>query len=527
MKSVYECSLSHRSQKGTFSYPLSIAFHWILTSLLAFSLISCERAAAEKKLKIAVATFSHETCTFCPDPTTIEDWEYYGPPTRDIVKTDRGYIGGFRAACEGYGDVELVGILSPRNARGGSSGSWVTREAFEKYAGLIVEDLKEQGPFDGVFLALHGAMAVTGIPKPEAELARRVRKAVGDIPIMITFDLHANEDEEIAEAADAVFIIKRYPHYDTFLTGETAARVMIQTLRGRYKPVMAVRKPGVITPSVFQGTGTSPAMEIMERARIWECEHPGTHVSVAFGFAYADVPDVGATVIAVTNNDQALAEMIADDMSDYIWRMRHVFAGKKLPRKEEGVDLAIAAAKEGKTPVIVADHSDRTGGSTHILAELTRQGSSNFCIATLRDEKALEEMKARYKTGDPVSINIGGWTDEFAGNPVKIEGKIEFLGQFGRETVAVIFFGANNRVILTPQLMQVTNTRIFEALGLDVKAMDIIVLKSRVHFRRGFEDTGLAGAIIEVDAPGWGPADLTTLPYKNIPENTYPVYRKN
>ena len=56
--------------------------------------------------------------------------------------------------------------------------------------------------------------------------------------------------------------------------------------------------------------------------------------------------------------------------------------------------------------------------------------------------------------------------------------------------------------------MQVTDTRIFEALGLDAKALDIIVLKSRVHFRRGFADTGLAGAIIEVDAPGWGPADL-------------------
>ncbi|MDH7512890.1 MAG: M81 family metallopeptidase [Clostridiales bacterium] len=503
------------------------AVYWVLLFFLTLSAIACAKAVEEKKLRIAVATFSHETCTFCPDSTTVEDWEYYGPPTRDIIKADSGYIGGFRAACEEYGDVDLVGILSPRGSRGGSSGSWITREAFDKYAGLIVEDLKKQGPFDGVFLALHGAMAVSGIPKPEAELARRVREAVGNVPIMITFDLHANEDEEIAEAADAVFIIKRYPHYDTTLTGETAARVMIQTLRGRYKPTMAVRKPGVITPSVFQGTGTSPAMEIMERARIWECEHPGAHVSVAFGFAYADVPDAGAAVVVVTNNDQALAERIADDMSDYIWRLRHMFAGKKLPQTEEGVKLAITAAQEGKTPVIVADHSDRTGGSTYILEELIRQGARNFCVATLRDERALKEIKARYKMGDPVSIAVGGWTDKFAGKPIKIDGKIEFLGQLGRETIAVILFGANNRVILTPQLMQVTDTSIFEVLGLDAKALDIIVLKSRVHFRRGFADTGLAGAIIEVDAPGWGPADLTVLPYQNIPKDIYPVYKKD
>ncbi len=503
------------------------AINWLLIFFLGLGVVSCGKAPQEKRLRIAVATFSHETCTFCPDPTTIEDWEYYGPPTRDIIKADRGYIGGFKTACEEYGDVELVGILSPRGARGGSSGSWITREAFDKYAGLIVEDLKKQGPFDGVYLALHGAMAVAGILKPEAELARRVRMAVGHIPIMVTFDLHANEDEEIAEAADAVFIIKRYPHYDTTLTGETAARVMIQTLRGRYKPVMAVRKPGVITPSVFQGTGTSPAMEIMERARIRECEHPGTYVSVAFGFAYADVPDAGATVIVVTNNDQVLAEKIADDMSDYIWRLRHVFAGKKLPKTEEGVAMAIAAANQGKTPVLVADHSDRTGGSTHVLEELICQGARNFCMATLRDEKALEKIKANHKTGDFVSIAVGGWTDKFAGKPVKIDGKIEFLGQVGRETVAVILFGDNNRLILTPQLMQVTDTRIFEALGVDARAFDIVVLKSRVHFRRGFADAGLAGTIIEVDAPGWGPADLTTLPYQNIPKDIYPIYRKD
>lgn len=508
-------------------FPEKKVIFWLILSLLFAVSIACQKAAEKKKFRIAVATFSHETCTFCPDPTTVEDWEYYGPSTRDILNTDSGYIGGFKTACEEYGDVELVGIISPRDARGGSSGSWITQEAFDKYSSLIVEDLKTRGPFDGVFLALHGAMAVTGIPKPEVELTRRVRQAVRKVPIMVTLDLHANEDQELAEAADAVFIIKRYPHYDTTLTGETAARVMVKTLRGQYKPTMAVRKPGVITPSVFQGTGTSPAMEIMERARIWECDYPGTYVSIAFGFAYADVPDVGATVMVVTNNDKALAERIADDMSDYIWRLRHVFAGKKLPKTKEGVAQAVAAAKEGKTPVIVADHSDRTGGSTHILEELIRQGAKNFCIATLRDEKALEEIQAKYKIGDSIAINLGGYSDEFAGNPVKVEGKVEFMGKFGRDAVASLHFGTNNRVILTPVLMQVTDAQIFSGLGIDIRELEIIVLKSRVHFRRGFADTGLAGAIIEVDAPGWGPADLTTLPYKNIPKDIYPVYKKD
>ncbi len=509
--------------KGTFPKYFFISVGFILLVLMG---LSCQ-TAKQKKIRIAVATFSHETCTFCPSSTTVEDWEKYGPPTRDIIRSNTGYIGGFKRMCEEFGGVELVGITSPRGVAGGSSKSWNTKEVFEKYSGLIIDDLKKEGPFDGVFLALHGAMAVTGIPKPEAELVRRVRDAVGAIPIMITLDLHGNVDHELSDAADAVFIVKRYPHYDTALQGERAARVMMKTLRGRYRPTMATRKPGVITPSVFQGTGVSPAKDIMERARRWECQNYDVYVSVAFGFAYADVPDAGATVMVVTNNNQVLADKIADDMSNYIWRIRKEFAGKKLPKTQEGVAMVLDAVKQGKTPVIVADHSDRTGGSTHILAELIRQKAANFCITTLRDEKAIAKIKADSKVGDPIQIDVGGYSDKYAGSPVPIDGKITFIGRYRNDGAVVISFGQNNHVILTEHLMQVTDTRIFKPLGIDFKKLDIVVLKSRVHFRRGYDETGIAGSIIIIDAPGWGPADLSTLPYKNIPKDIYPIYRKD
>jgi microcystin degradation protein MlrC len=480
-------------------------------------------------IRIGVATFSHETCTFCPNPTGIEEWEYYGPPMRgEEVLRAGSYIQGFVDRCGEYGGVELVGIYSPRDAKGGSSGSWITIEAFDKYSYGMADDLRKAGHLDGLYLSLHGAMAVTGVPKPEAELIRRLREAVGDIPIVVTLDLHANEDHELSDAADAVLIIKRYPHYDSAFHGERAARMMIRIIRGTYKPTTATRKPGVITPSVYQGTGVSPAMEIMERARRWECRVRDAFVSVAFGFAYADVPDVGATVMVVTNNDQEMADRIADDVSDYIWRVREEFAGKKLPKTEEGVSLAIAAAQEGRTPVVIADHADRTGNSTHILEELIRQGGRNFCIATIADGNAIEEIKSMAAAGDRITIKVGGYADRFAGNPVTIDANVEYLGRYGRfETVAVLLFGDNNRVILTPLLHQVTDTSIFRPLGIPLESLDIIVLKSRVHFRRGYYENGLAGAIFEVDAPGLGPADLTTIDYKNIPKDIYPIYRRD
>jgi len=126
-----------------------------------------------------------------------------------------------------------------------------------------------------------------------------------------------------------------------------------------------------------------------------------------------------------------------------------------------------------------------------------------------------------------VTVDVGGYADEFAGNPVTISGEVEYLGRYGQfEQVAVLTFGDNNHLILTPALHQVTTPEIFGQLGLDLDDLDIVVLKSRVHFRRGFHESGLAGAIFEVDAPGLGPADLTTIEYQNIPKDIYPVYRR-
>jgi microcystin degradation protein MlrC len=485
---------------------------------------------APKTIRIGVATFSHETCTFCPGPTGIAEWEFYGPPVRgeDVLK-EGGYIGGFVKAAKEYDHVELLGILSPRDAKGGSSGSWITQEAFDKYANGIAGDLKAQGPVDGVYLAIHGAMAVTGVPKPEAELARRVRSAVGPVPIVATFDLHANEDHEFLDVADGGFIVKRYPHYDAALQGERALRYLLRVIKGDYKPAKATRKPDVITPSVVQGTGASPAMEIMERARVWEERTNDAFVSVAFGFAYADVPDVGATVMVMTNNDQALADRIAQDMSDFIWKKREVFAGKKYPKVKEGVAEAVAAARAGKTPVVVADHSDRTGNSTWILDELIRQGAKRVCVATIADDKAIQEIKTKAKVGDTVSVSVGGYADQYAGKPVKVDGTVEYLDKYQQHaTVAVLRYGETNHLILTPVLEQVTDPGILEDLKIGLANCDLVVIKSRVHFWRGFVEDGLAKAVVVIDAPGLGPADLSSIPYKNAPvKDLYPLGRRN
>ena len=61
----------------------------------------------------------------------------------------------------------------------------------------------------------------------------------------------------------------------------------------------------------------------------------------------------------------------------------------------------------------------------------------------------------------------------------------------------------------------------FTQCGLDIDEFDIIALRSKTHFRAAYEP--IAGAILIVETPDWGPAELTTLPYRNAPPGVYPI----
>ena len=183
--------------------------------LTQFLLVSCK--SIDTSFRVAVIRYQHETCTFCPGgDTEVEDWTRIRPVLQgDEVLEAGNYIRGFADRSREFGDISLLGITSPYAVFGGSSRSWNSRESFEHFMDLILTDLRSQMPVDGVYLALHGAMAVRDIPRPEAEIARRVRELVGeDVPIVGTFDLHGNEDGEFLRWANAAFVTMRYPHYD-------------------------------------------------------------------------------------------------------------------------------------------------------------------------------------------------------------------------------------------------------------------------------------------------------------------------
>lgn len=496
---------------------------YTLTTLCCLAIFSCKINDNNKpeKYRIAVIRYQHETCTFCPGgDTEIEDWTKNKPYLEgEEVLTAGSFEKGFVHTSKLFEDVEVIGIKSPDDVFGGSSRSWNSKESFDHFMNIIIEDLKSKMPVQGVYLALHGALAVRDVQRPEAEIAKRIREVVGDkVPIAGSFDLHGNEDKEFLKWANAAFVTKRYPHYDAFIQGGRSANFLYRSIKGDYISTTATRKPPVVTGTVLQWTGQSPSMNIMERARRWEAREKDTYVSVFYGFPWSDVPDIGATVHVITNNNQKLADSIADDMAAYIWRVRKEFAGGTFPMPKEAVKNTQTAINNKQTPVVLADYSDRPGDATWILKELIDAKVEGVLYATLRDERVLEKlMKENAKPGDSFDMEVGGFTGDQAGSPVRIKGKVVFFGpKWDYKNVAAIEFGKNNMLIITSTYEQITSPERLRFGPINPDNYQVFVVKSRVHFRRGFDETGYAKTILVVDAPGdwFGTTRLDKLDYK-------------
>ena len=177
--------------------------------------------------------------------------------------------------------------------------------------------------------------------------------------------------------------------------------------------------------------------------------------------------------------------------------------------------------------MVLADHSDRSGSATFLLKEIVAQDLSQVLIATIADAKTTARLKADgAKAGDAFDMEVGGLVDESAGTPVRIQGAIlkaiEGHGQFW----AVIQFGRDNVLILSTYLVQMMEPFSLATLGLDIHAFKAFAIKSRVHFRRGFDDNGFAKTIllVEPDQPYLGTVHLDALPYENVDLKQYYPY---
>jgi microcystin degradation protein MlrC len=486
-------------------------------------------------MKVAIAGFNLESVSFLPYLTSLDEFrraETSGSATVESLRGTNTVIGGFIDVCEREG-IAMVPIVE---TEGGAAGP-ATEEAFEHYRGRIVEGLRaERGSLDGVLLHLHGALTTPTRVDPDGEIVRSVREAIGaDVPLMLALDYHGNLDAATIAEATATFGYHFSPHVDMGETGRRAANCLVRMLRGEIRPVTAIAKPGVMVPSIFSATDLQPLRGFVARSLALPQTTPGLlDVSVFAGFSYADVPNCGFSVVAVADGDKELAERTATELSDSIALARRELHVPGLVRDlAEGVDYALSRAASAGKPIVVLEHADRMNDSTYVLRELIRRGAKKAAVPFLWDP---ESAKAACEAGagKVIRLELGGRSSDRAGGPVPVEARILYAGD--KSYIGTGPMRANAQVDLGPTALldvdgivvsvtTASTTAIdedpFVQFGLRVQDFDIIVLRSKTHFRAVYEP--LSEEIVIVDTPDWGPADLTTLPYRHAPTATaYP-----
>jgi microcystin degradation protein MlrC len=476
--------------------------------------------------RIALAGLHMECATFLPHVTPREVFEAATVRGDDLFTKFRGsntVTGGFLKVIEAAG-ASAVPIL---HADGGAAGL-ADQAAVAGYRQEIVAGLRALGDsIDGVLLHLHGALVTQDELDPDALTLAAVRAAVGpDVPVMVALDYHANLDAGSLAGATAAFGYRYSPHIDMGATGERAAHCLLMTLAGKIRPNMAIARPGLILPSIFSATDLEPLKGLVARAKGHSDAARYCDVSLFAGFAYADVPNCGASVVAVV--DGADAQALADELSAEMAAQRQALsAPAPVLDLAAGIDRAISLARTATRPVVILEHADRANDSTHGLrALLAARTGLRIAVPFLWDPEAAALAMAAGE-GAEVPLSLGGHSAPRAGGPIEVLARIDALRsgftyrgtgamRAGREVRlgdTALLDVEGLKISVTSRSESAIDFDPFLQFGLDPADFDIVLLRSKTHFRAAWE--GFAHEIVIMDTPDYGPADITRLPYQH------------
>jgi microcystin degradation protein MlrC len=494
--------------------------------------------------RIAVGGFQHETNTFAPQRATWDDFEradawpgfVRGP---ELIEAVHGYnipIAGAVAAlrAKGHTLLPLCWCSAPPSAH-------VERDAYERVAGAILDDLKAQMPVDGIYLDLHGAMVAEHHDDGEGELLRRIRALVGErIPIVASLDYHTNMTPEMVRHASAMLGYRTYPHIDMAATGGRAALLLDRLLSERRPLYKAYRQIDFLIPLVWQCTEAEPARgifalieEIEQGAALGAAGHNQGIVGITHtpGFPPADIANCGPALV-VYGHDREMAEAAADRIAAAIHEREADFAGK-LYTPDDAVAEALRLSRNATKPIVLADIQDNPGaGGTSdtvgLLRALIEQRAAGAVIGMIVDPEAADAAVA---AGEGASLRCGiGAKVGYAGEtPVEADWRVERLGDGIFTGTGPMYGGAKFNIgpmalvtdqasgvsaVLAAKRIQAADQAMFRHVGVEPSHARILALKSTVHFRADFQP--IAEAVLCVVSPGAHVSDPSELAYRHL-----------
>ncbi len=487
-------------------------------------------------MRVGIIGLQHESNSFMAAPTTLADFQ------RDILVTGQAVrtrmakafheVGGFFEALDNAG-ITAVPILMARATPSGV----IQDTALEHMLALIEKGLKEAGPLDGLLVAPHGAAIGETHPDMDGYWLTKVRQWFGpDKPIVITLDLHTNLSPQMVAAANATVMYGCNPHLDQRERGIDAANIMVRTLKGEIKPTQAASFPALAINIERQHTFEEPCLSLYKFSNELR-KRPGViSTSIALGFAYSDVAEMGSAFVAVTDNNPALAQQIANELAQYVIDRKEDFAPVLTSPQD-----AVRDAAQRPGPVCVLDMGDNVGGGAPgdgvVIANVIHKLGGPKTFTCLWDPQAQATARAA-GVGARLKLSMGGKSDKAYGPPLVADVKVLKLhdGKFTETTVthwgmtdfdmgptAVVETDTGLTIQLTTNRTYPTSLNQISTCGLDPASFQILIAKG-VHAPIGAYKRVCKSAI-RVNTPGHTTADLSLLTFKHRRKPLFPFER--
>ena len=484
-------------------------------------------------MRIVTGTISHETNVLSTIVTDLNEFKkrriLYGDELFEQFGGTHTSAGGIIEGCREHG-FELIPTVYAAATPSGT----ITAEAFATLATGMLEGIATAKAIDAVVLHLHGAGVSAVYPDIEGKILEDVRSLIGDIPLVATFDFHANYTDRMLQNADLLIGYDTYPHIDGYERGVEAVRLTARMLAGTLKPTKAFRQPPMLPALQAQFTGRHPMSTVIAEAHRMEAMPGVETITVAAGFPWSDIPEAGMSFIVTTNDNQPLAEDLSQTLHDMVWRLRRDFLVNPTPVRE-----ALRYVKTAtKMPIVLADIGDNPGGGapedgTYVLEAILDEGLEGGVLAVMWDAEVVAQA-LHAGEGQTIQITLGGHTDTLHGAPLRVTARVKGLsdGTFTNEgpmgtgaesdmgPTALLDIGGND-VIVTSKRLQPLDLQLYKSLGIDPATKRFLVVKSSVHYRAAHEP--IAAEIIELDTPGLTSPRLTGFGFKQVRRPIFPL----
>jgi len=490
--------------------------------------------------RLLIAECKQEVSTFNPHLSHIDDFGIRrGHDIFDYHRTVRNEVGGALSVLEAQPELELVPTYSASFI---TSGGTLAEVDWETIAGGFLGSIRqaaEQGPVEGMYCCMHGAMCTEKELDPEGYLLEQIRVLLGDhVPIVVSLDLHGIATRKMFRHADAIVAYQTYPHVDFYQTGERAALLLVRIMRGEVQPVTA----RVYVPALVRGdeliTETGLFGRCMAIAANAEGDARSLSAGMFIGNPFTDVPELGSYSFVVTDRAPKLASELALQIAERFWKDHERMQVPLISLEDMQRFLMDAEHRQTSVQrgtIALVDAADATssgasGDSNAILRALIECGYQGRTLLPIVDRPAVE-ASFRGGVGSEVVVSLGGTLDRGRFQPVEIRAKVRSLsdGRFRSESFGEVWNSGPTAVLESGPFTVVVGSRavslydrsFFYANGQDPRNSEAVVVKSPHCQKHMYADW--CSTLLLIDAPGSTSANVRGLGHQRCQRPIFPL----